>query len=137
MVRPQTELLASAGVPSQGYLPIPCIRSLATSSPLTLPGQSNCEGFELTLFQCLHFSRNALLSDEDKQRAPCIYQALQWAQQAAASRTALTASTVREEVASRITACGGQIDYVEVRSALCSLGEHFVTAHVCSVSYIY
>ena len=59
-------------------------------------------------------SRNALLSEEDRLKAPCIYKALQWAQQAAASGGTATASSIHHEVYSRIKAGGGEPDYVEV-----------------------
>ena len=58
-----------------------------------------------------------LLSEDDKAKAPCIYKALQWAQQAASCGKVNTATSIQHEVFARIKAGGGEVEYVEVRSS--------------------
>ena len=56
-----------------------------------------------------------MLTPEDRSRAPCIYDALQWAQQAAAGTSGEhEARVLAAEVDRRISAGGGRVDYVEV-----------------------
>ncbi len=59
-------------------------------------------------------SRNSLLSEEDRGRAPCIHQALQGAAQSAASGDAASPQQLCGEVERRIADGGGRVDYVEV-----------------------
>jgi len=63
-----------------------------------------------------HFlrSRNRLLTEADRQRAPCIYQALAWAVQAVSAGETPSATGICEEVSRRIAAGGADVDYVEV-----------------------
>ena len=61
-------------------------------------------------------SRNRLLTEADRQRAPCIHLALAWAAQAVAAGEVDSASRICEEVGTRITEGGADVDYVEVCS---------------------
>ncbi|KNC50685.1 pantoate-beta-alanine ligase [Thecamonas trahens ATCC 50062] len=58
-------------------------------------------------------SRNAYLTDDERASAAAIYQALEHTRAAhAAAPDKLTPSAIREDVAARITAAGGELDYV-------------------------
>lgn len=59
-------------------------------------------------------SRNARLSPESRANALSISQAMAWAQQAVAQRQATSAAAIAAEVRQRITAAGGEVDYVQV-----------------------
>ena len=75
-----------------------------------------CTNADVKLTVC--HSRNVLLSEKDAKRAPCIYKALQWAQQAAAGGKVGTATSIQHEVYARMKAGGGEPEYVEVRFTL-------------------
>ncbi|WIA18346.1 hypothetical protein OEZ85_009811 [Tetradesmus obliquus] len=62
-------------------------------------------------------SRNARLSPESRANALSISQAMAWAQQAVAQRQATSAAAIAAEVRQRITAAGGEVDYVQLRDA--------------------
>ncbi len=55
-----------------------------------------------------------MLTEADRQRAPCIHEALAWAVQAAAAGKPQSAGSICEEVSRRIAAGGADVDYVEV-----------------------
>ena len=59
-------------------------------------------------------SRNRLLTETDRARAPCIYHVLSWAQQATSTGEVQSAASISTEVRRRITASGAEVDYVEV-----------------------
>ena len=61
-------------------------------------------------------SRNRLLPEPDRQRAPCIHQALAWAAQAVSAGDVKSASSICEEVGRQIAVGGAVVDYVEVCS---------------------
>ena len=54
------------------------------------------------------------MTSEDRERAPGIYRALQWAHDAAAAGDAVTADDLQNGVRRRIAESGGRVDYVEV-----------------------
>ena len=62
---------------------------------------------------CLRCSRNNMLSGEERAKATCIHQALKWAQNAAASGEASTATKLCDGVRQRVADGGGRVDYVE------------------------
>jgi pantothenate synthetase len=69
------------------------------------------------LHACTACSRNARLSPESRANALSISQALRWAQQAVQQRDVTAAAAVAAEVRQRITAAGGEVDYVQVSAA--------------------
>ncbi|BDA44254.1 Pantoate-beta-alanine ligase [Coccomyxa sp. Obi] len=62
-------------------------------------------------------SRNALLTTENRRKALCIIQSLQWARRAVEERSTVKAKELHDAVASRISEAGGRVDYVEVVDA--------------------
>lgn len=60
-------------------------------------------------------SRNARLSDQARQDALCISRGLRWAEQAVAEGSCTAVADLQRQISERITAAGGQVDYVEVR----------------------
>lgn len=65
-------------------------------------------------------SRNARLSPESRSNALSISAALKWAQQAVAQGEVVQADAIVATVQQRITAAGGDVDYVQVRLLLLS-----------------
>jgi hypothetical protein len=59
-------------------------------------------------------SRNARLSPEARINALSISQALRWAEQAVQQRQVTASQDIVAEVRQRITAAGGEVDYVQV-----------------------
>jgi len=62
-------------------------------------------------------SRNARLAPAARAAAPAIGAALRWARESCASGEVTDAGALRDEVARRVAAAGGTVDYVEVRDA--------------------
>lgn len=64
-----------------------------------------------------------MLSEEDRAKATCIHQALEWAQHAAASGEATTTTKLCDGIRQRVADGGGRVDYVEA-SCLFPLSRH-------------
>lgn len=66
---------------------------------------------------CAACSRNARLSHESRANALSISQALRWAEQALQQQQVTCSQAIADEVRQRITAAGGEVDYVQLRDA--------------------